>query len=65
MVADDVYQPGDIVTYGGYSYTSLQLILVYILLKNGVLQDAGEWELLTRGYKLKGDWDITQTYPCW
>ena len=57
-----VYQPGDIVTYGGYSYTALQIVTNILPNEYGVAQDAGEWELLTRGYKLKGDWDITQTY---
>jgi len=57
-----VYQPGDIVTYGGYSYTALQIVTNILPNEYGVAQDAGEWELLTRGYKLKGDWDITKTY---
>jgi len=58
-----MYQPGDIVTYGGYSYTALTINIGILPYENGRLQDAGEWELLTRGYKMKGDWDITQTYP--
>tara|TARA_R110000851_G_scaffold78117_2_gene172322 strand:+ start:6145 stop:11028 length:4884 start_codon:yes stop_codon:yes gene_type:complete len=60
-----VYQPGDIATYGGYSYTSLTINIGVFPYENGVLQDVedADWELLTRGYKMKGDWDITQTYP--
>ena len=58
-----LYQPGDIVTYGGYTYTCLELSIGESPFEQGLLQDAGKWELLTRGYDFKGDWDITQLYP--
>tara|TARA_R110000851_G_scaffold232932_2_gene385506 strand:+ start:6148 stop:11031 length:4884 start_codon:yes stop_codon:yes gene_type:complete len=58
-----LYQPGDIVTYGGYTYTCLIIVVGEVPYENGLLQDAGSWELLTRGYDMKGDWDITKVYP--
>ena len=57
------YQPGDIVTYGGYTYTALETSIGVFPYENGLLQDAGEWEILARGYEMKGEWDITNTYP--
>jgi len=58
-----LYQPGDIITYGGYTYTCLQLSVGENPYEQGLLQDAGKWEILTRGYDFKGDWNITLVYP--
>ena len=46
------YQPGDIVTYGGYSYTALTVNTTSVPSANLKLQDTGDWELLTQGYRL-------------
>ena len=44
--------PGDIVTYGGYSYTALTVALLLAISANLKAQDTGDWELLTQGYRL-------------
>jgi hypothetical protein len=55
------YRKGDIVLYGGYSYTALQNSFNSPPSVNGILQDTGEWELLKQGYKHRGEWnDSTQ-----
>ena len=48
------YQIGDIVLYGGYTYTCLQNNLNSVPSVNGLLQDTGNWELLKQGYKHRG-----------
>ena len=48
------YQIGDIVLYGGYTYTCLQNNLNSAPSVNGLLQDTGNWELLKQGYKHQG-----------
>jgi hypothetical protein len=53
------YQPGDFVTFGGYSYVAAE---------NNFNKQPGtgsEWELLTTGFRLMGDWaedSATQEY---
>ena len=51
---EEIYQPGDIVKYGGYSYTSLTINIGSVPSQNGIIQDTGDWELLTTGYRLGG-----------
>ena len=50
------YQPGDIVTYGGYSY---------IATTNNVgkapYSNAGDWDIYLKGYNLRGDWGDDST----
>jgi len=53
-VESATYQPGDIVKYGGYSYTSLTINTSSIPSVNGITQDTGDWELLTQGYRMGG-----------
>jgi len=54
------YQPGDFVTFGGYSYVAA--------VNNFNIQpgtDTAIWELLTSGFRLRGDWgddSSTQEY---
>ena len=57
-------QPGDIVTYGGYSYVALTINIGANPSAFGFEQDGdgANWEILTDGYKFKGEWDITLTY---
>jgi len=51
------YQRGDIVTYGGYSYVSLQNHI------NQVPSTATSyWDILTTGYKNEGIWNSIDTY---
>jgi hypothetical protein len=56
------YQQGDIVLYGGYSYTALTTHIGSVPSANGELQDTGDWELLTTGYKHLGDFDTATPY---
>jgi len=71
----EVYQPGDIVKYGGYSYTSLTINTNSVPSVNGITQDTGDWELTTQGYRMGGQynqnpddqeiasyWDINTNY---
>ena len=62
--ANSVYQPGDLVQYGGYTYTSLTINIGSNPSAFGLEQDGdgADWEVLVRGYKMKGEWDITQPY---
>ena len=55
-VNDVEYNKGDIVVYGGYSYTALENNTASIPSENGILQDTGNWELLVAGYRHLGDW---------
>ena len=52
------YQKGDIVTYGGYSYVALQTSTA-IQPNNGI---GVQWDILTTGFKVVGNWDTTTTY---
>ena len=56
------YQVGDIVLYGGYTYTCLQNNLNSVPSVNGLLQDTGNWELLKQGYKHRGEYDHSTQY---
>jgi hypothetical protein len=52
-----IYQPGDIVTYGGYAYVSKT---------NHSNQtpstEADDWDLLSTGFKAQGDWSSATAY---
>jgi len=52
------YQKGDIVTYGGYSYIALQTSTA-IQPNNGI---GVQWDILTTGFKVVGNWNSTTTY---
>ena len=62
------YQPGDIVRYGGYTYTSMTNNLGSAPSVTGVfyegesLQGLYDWELLITGYAFKGAWDAAENY---
>ena len=60
--ADAEYNKGDIVVYGGYSYTALTNNTNSIPSVNGLLQDTGDWELLKQGYRHLGDWSALTAY---
>ena len=51
------YQPGDFVTYGGYSYISKSN-------NNNVVPfgNAGDWDLFTTGFNLQGDYNNATAY---
>ena len=59
---DTEYNKGDIVKYGGYTYTALTNNTGSIPSANLLLQDTGDWEILKQGYNLTGDWDRTVSY---
>lgn len=52
-----VYQPGDVVSYGGYNYFAKT---------NHVNQipsiESDDWELLKTSYRIRGDWDSSTEY---
>ena len=62
------YQPGDIVQYGGYTYTSMTNNTASAPSVTGVfydgesLQGTYDWELLTTGYSMKSEWEIGLSY---
>ena len=56
------YNIGDVVLYGGYSYVALTNNANSIPSANGLVQNTGDWEILTRGYKLVGDYDVNEVY---
>lgn len=52
------YQPGDIVTFGGYSYVALDDSI-------NIAPNIGlntTWEILTTGFKVVGNWSNSTTY---
>ena len=53
-----VYQPGDVVKYGGYSYTSLTTNNT----GNIPSVSSANWELLTTGYNAAGQWNGAANY---
>ena len=65
---EDVWSPtveynlGDIVTYGGYAYIALTNNFESVPSVNGILQDTGDWEIVTRGYRFIGDWNSSIEY---
>lgn len=56
------YQPGDIVIYGGYSYVALEFSKNSPPSANEYLQNTGDWEILTTGYNLAGEFDYNASY---
>ena len=59
---DTEYNKGDIVKYGGYTYTALTNNSGSLPSANLLLQDTGDWEILKQGYRHLGDWDRTVAY---
>jgi hypothetical protein len=59
---DVEYNKGDIVVYGGYSYTALTNNTASVPSVNGLVQDTGDWELLKQGYRHLGDWANDESY---
>ena len=51
------YQPGDVVTYGGYSYVSKTNNYAATPFNN-----TSNWDLFTTGFSLKGDYSNTTNY---
>lgn len=56
------YQKGDIVLYGGYTYTALTNNINSNPSVNGLTQNTGDWELLKQGYRHRGEWANAVTY---
>ncbi len=54
----EVYQPGDIVIYGGYSYIGITVNNE----NNTPSTSTSDWQLLTTGYELSGDWTNSGFY---
>lgn len=53
-----IYQPGDVVTYGGYTFTSLTANNQ----GNTPSTSPSNWELLTTGYEFQGSWNSGTQY---
>lgn len=53
-----VYQPGDVVVYGGYSYISIVINNV----NNIPSLDSLSWTLFTQGYMLQSEWSNATEY---
>ena len=53
-----LYQIGEVVMYGGYSY----VCVTNNNINNVPSVDAVDWSLFTKGYELKTDWDGTTAY---
>ena len=56
------YDIGDIVLYGGYTYLSLTRNISSPPYVDGQIQDSGDWEIITTGYRHMGEWDINTEY---
>ena len=56
------YNQGDIVLYGGYTYAALQENTGVKPSVDGLVQDSGNWELITTGYSHKGEWQLATEY---
>ena len=50
------YQPGDVVSYGGYTYVATTIH------SGSAPNELVNWEILTTGFKVKGTWDVATTY---
>jgi len=57
-----IYQKGDVVKYGGYSYYAL--INNINVIPSTALGDSSvdSWELLTKGFKIQGEWTAATSY---
>ena len=56
------YDRGDIVLYGGYTYVALQINTAAAPFVDGLVQDSGNWEVITTGYSHKGEWTLAGEY---
>jgi len=57
-----LYQPGDVVMYGGYSYICKIVNNLNIVPPNSVDDSTAAWDLLTIGYKFLGEWSNGTSY---
>lgn len=57
-----IYDKGDLVIYGGYTYAALQRNVGAAPFVDGLVQDFGNWELITTGYNHRGEWEISTEY---
>ena len=57
-----VYQPGDVVMYGGYSYICLTVNNQNLVPPDTVDDSTPAWDLLTIGYKFLGEWMNSTVY---
>ena len=57
-----VYQPGDVVIYGGYSYTSLVVNNTNNIPSTDSVDSSSAWQLLTKGFNTRADWSSSNAY---
>ena len=55
-----IYQPGDVITYGGYAY--IAKTNHSNIKPTTAVTGAQNWDLFTTGFKLQNDWDYTLAY---
>lgn len=55
--ADASYQPGDVVTYGGYQYISKTTHS-----SQTPTQSSENWDLFNEGFKFENDWEFGESY---
>jgi hypothetical protein len=57
-----IYQPGDIVMYGGYLYANKQINNINIIPSFNADDSTDAWEIVTKAFDVSGSWDNTTTY---
>jgi len=55
-----IYQPGDVITYGGYAY--IAKTNHSNIKPTTAVTGSQNWDLFTTGFKLQNDWDYTLDY---
>lgn len=61
--ANTVYQPGDVVLYGGYLFQNKIINNINVKPSTNFGDDStDEWELITEAFDLEGDWNATTEY---
>ena len=57
-----VYQPGDVVLYGGYLYQSLVINNIGNVPSFNANDSTDDWELITKAYDVTGEWNADTYY---
>ena len=60
--ANTVYQPGDVVLYGGYLYQSLRINNINNIPSFNAEDSTDDWELVSQAFDVSGDWDSSTYY---
>lgn len=60
--ATEIYQPGDIVSYGGYVYANKQINNINIVPSFNSQDSTDAWELVIKAFEVEGVWDSETEY---